>query len=92
MREQGWLRLEDAIRRMTSFPATRFGLGDRGLLRKGMAADLVVFDPQTVIDRATYDNPRQAPLGIEHVFVNGVAAVANGAVSGRRAGVLVKPS
>ena len=92
VREQGWLRLEDAIRRMTSFPATRFGLGDRGLLRKGMAADLVVFDPQTVLDQATYDNPRQAPLGIEHVFVNGIAAVANGAVTGRRPGVLVKPS
>ena len=89
VRDLKWLRLEDAIRRMTSFPAARFGLNDRGLLRKGMAADLVIFDPRAVIDRATYQSPRLPPVGIEHVFVNGVAVVSNGAVSGERPGRLL---
>lgn len=92
VRELKWLRLEDAIRRMTSFPAARFGLRDRGLLRKGMAADLVVFDPQTVMDRATYEAPRLAPTGIEHVFVNGHAVVSDGALTGQRPGVIVRPT
>jgi N-acyl-D-amino-acid deacylase len=78
VREKGWLRLEDAIRRMTSFPATRFGLDDRGLLRKGMAADMVIFDPQTVGARATYEHPRRPSVGIEHVFVNGVSVLKSG--------------
>ncbi len=90
VREQKWLRLEDAIRRMSSFPAARFGLSDRGLLRKGMAADLVIFDPQTVIDTATYESPLQAPIGIEHVYVNGTAVVANSKLTGKKPGVLVK--
>jgi N-acyl-D-amino-acid deacylase len=90
VRDLKWLRLEDAIRRMTSFPATRFGLSDRGLLRRGMAADLVIFDPRTVIDRATYEAPRLAPQGIEHVYVNGVAVVANSALTNKRPGRLVR--
>ena len=87
-----WLRLEDAIRRMTSFPAARFGLDDRGLLRKGMAADLVIFDPQTVMSRATYQSPRLPPVGIEHVFVNGDAVVSNSALTGKRPGRLLRAS
>lgn len=75
VREKRWLSIEDAIRRMTGFPAMRYGLVDRGFLRKDMAADLVIFDPQTIQDQATFDQPRQPPLGIEYVFVNGVAVI-----------------
>ena len=90
VRELKWLRLEDAIRRMSSFPAARFGLSDRGLLRRRMAADLVIFDPKTVIDRATYESPRLPPEGIEHVYVNGIAVVANRKLTGQKPGTLVK--
>jgi N-acyl-D-amino-acid deacylase len=78
VREKGWLTLEDAVRRMTSFPAARFGLTDRGLIKKGLAADLVIFDPKTVQDEATWENPRLAPTGIDHVFVNGIQVVRQG--------------
>ncbi len=90
VREQGWLRLEDAIRRMTSFPAMRFGLDDRGLLRKGMAADLVIFDPQTIDARATYAEPRRPPVGIDHVLVNGVSVVNDGTLTDQHAGRVLR--
>ena len=90
VREKRWFSLEDAIRRMSGFPAERFGLGDRGLLRKGMAADLVIFDPQTVRDRATYETPRLSPVGIEHVFVNGVLVVDQGNLTQHRPGRLLR--
>lgn len=90
VREKGWLRMEDAIRRMTGFPAMRFGLDDRGLLRRGMAADLVIFDPRTVRDRATFEEPRLPPVGIEHVFVNGVPVVDQGRLTSRRPGRLLR--
>ena len=61
VRERKDLTLEEAVRKMTSFPAQRFGLKDRGLIAEGKAADLVVFDPETVLDRATYEDPRQYP-------------------------------
>jgi N-acyl-D-amino-acid deacylase len=80
VREKGWLSLEDAIRRASGFPALRFGLHDRGLLYQGMVADLVIFDPQTIQDRATYSEPRLSPAGIEQVFVNGVQVVRDGAL------------
>ncbi len=92
VRQLAWLRLEDAIRRMTSFPAARFGLRDRGLLRRGMAADLVVFDPDAVIDCATYESPRVPPRGIAHVYVNGQAVVSDGRLTGKRPGKVVRPS
>ncbi|MDI7277756.1 MAG: amidohydrolase family protein, partial [Anaerolineae bacterium] len=91
VRELGWLTLEDAVRRMTGFPAERFGLRDRGLLRPGLAADLVVFDPETVADRATFDSPREEPQGIEHVLVNGVPVVREGRLTGARPGRLLRP-
>ena len=78
VRELGLLRLEDAIRRFTSLPARASRLPDRGLLRPGMAADLVVFDPETVRDTATYEEPRSFPVGIPHVVVNGVPVIADG--------------
>ncbi len=81
VRERGWLPLEDAVRRATGFPAERFGLRDRGLLRPGLAADLVLFDPETIASRATYESPRQGPVGIEQVLVNGVPVVSGGALT-----------
>lgn len=71
VRELGVLRLEDAIRRMTSFPAQRFGLQGRGFVAPGYWADIVVFDPETIMDKATYENPHQYPDGIKYVLVNG---------------------
>ncbi len=75
VREKKLLTLEEAIRKMTSFPAQRLGLRDRGLLREGMWADIVIFDPKTVIDKATFDQPHQFSQGIKHVIVNGEIAV-----------------
>jgi len=87
VRDEQLLTLEEAVRKMTGAPAARLGLGDRGLLRDGYAADLVIFDPQRVRANATYDAPRQFPDGIEHVAVNGTlvvdAGVHTGALPGR---------
>jgi N-acyl-D-aspartate/D-glutamate deacylase len=69
------LSLEEAVRKMTSAAAARLGLRDRGLLRDGLAADVVVFDAERVRSLATYDAPRQFPVGIEHVLVNGELVV-----------------
>ena len=74
VREQGVLRLEEAIRKMTSLPAQRFQLAERGELTEGYYADIVVFDPEKIEDVATYEDPRQHPPGIEAVIVNGVLA------------------
>jgi len=78
VREAGDLRPEEAIRKMTSLPAQRLGLSDRGLIREGFAADVVVFDPARVIDRATFEAPHQFSEGIVHVFVNGEPVVRDG--------------
>src|SRR4029079_19547396 len=86
VREEALLSLEEAIRRMTSSPAPRLGLKDRGMLRDGYVADVVVFDPETVKSNATYDEPRQFPDGIEHVIVNGVPVVENGVHTGATPG------
>jgi len=74
-RERHITTLPDMIRKMTSLPAAKLGLTDRGLLAVGKAADIVVFDYATIQDRATYVDPHQFPVGIPHVFVNGVAVV-----------------
>jgi len=78
VRERRLFTLEDAVRKMTSVPAERFGLVDRGVVREGAVADLVVFNPETVADRATYENPHQLSVGIEHVLVGGVEVFAHG--------------
>ncbi len=78
VREKQWLTLPEAIRKMTSLPAQRLGWKDRGIIREGMFADLVLFNPETVIDRSTYTNPTALPTGIEKVFVNGVLVWDNG--------------
>ncbi|HEX6715670.1 MAG TPA: D-aminoacylase [Pyrinomonadaceae bacterium] len=75
VRDEKLLTLEDAIRKMTGAPAARVGLRDRGLIREGMFADITVFDPAKVIDRATFDSPNQYPIGIEYVLVNGKISV-----------------
>jgi len=78
VRNQHVFTVEEAVRKMTSLPANRLGLADRGILRAGMKADVVVFDPATVKDMATYENPAQYSKGIDWVLVNGKAVVANG--------------
>jgi N-acyl-D-aspartate/D-glutamate deacylase len=85
-RDLGLFRMEEAIHRMTGMPAAKFRLRDRGVIRAGAFADLVVFDPATIIDTATYDDPRRYPKGIAHVFVNGTAVVSNGTHTGARPG------
>jgi N-acyl-D-amino-acid deacylase len=86
VREEKTLRLEEAIRKMTSFPAQRFGLLDRGLLRPGMCADIVVFNPATVAETSTYKDPHRFPEGIEHVIVNGKITIESGRYTGALAG------
>ncbi|WP_343519321.1 amidohydrolase family protein [Sphingomonas sp.] len=86
------LTLPDAIRKMTSWPAQRLGLADRGLLREGMRADLVVFDLPKVKDRATFEDPTAAPEGIGEVVVNGVVALAKGQPTGSRSGAVLRHS
>jgi N-acyl-D-amino-acid deacylase len=82
VRDEGLLSLETAIAKMTSMPASRLGLRDRGRLVDGLVADVVVFDPARVRANATYDEPRRFPDGIDHVLVNGVPVVANGQTTG----------
>jgi dihydroorotase/N-acyl-D-amino-acid deacylase len=90
VRERGVLTLEEAVRKMTSLPADRLGLGDRGRLVEGAWADLVVFDPARVIDRATFEEPHAYPEGIPYVFVNGVPVVDNGAFRDVRPGRVLR--
>jgi N-acyl-D-amino-acid deacylase len=89
-REEKVLPLPEAIRRMTSAGAQRLGLSDRGLIRGGMKADIVVFNPETVIDNATYENPRQFPTGIEHVIINGNHVVEKGKQVGKGSGMVLR--
>lgn len=82
--------LEEVVRRMTSWPAWRIGLQDRGLVRKGMAADVVVFDPDRIRDLATYEDSHRYPEGIEHVIVNGVVTIQHGEHTRERAGLVLR--
>ncbi len=86
MREEGATTLEEAVRKMSSAVATRLHIRERGLLAEGYFADVVVFDPETVGDRATYEEPHRLSTGIEHVLVNGVAVVQGGAHTGAMPG------
>jgi N-acyl-D-aspartate/D-glutamate deacylase len=86
VRERGVLTLEQAIRKMTSWPATRMRLSGRGAIREGLWADVVVFDYDTIQDRATYDEPRLSPTGIDYVLVNGVVVIEQGKHTGARPG------
>ena len=86
VREEATLRLEEAIRKMTSFPAQRFMIEGRGLIREGFHADLTVFNPDTVIDNSTYGEPHKFPTGIDYVIVNGVVTIDEGKYTGVLAG------
>ncbi|MGC8862404.1 MAG: N-acyl-D-amino-acid deacylase family protein [Armatimonadota bacterium] len=90
VREQKLMPLETAIFKMTSLPARKLGLADRGAIMTGNWADLVVFDPQAIIDTATYENPHQICSGISWVFVNGHAAVEHGRMTGILAGRVLR--
>lgn len=90
VRETKLMPLEQAVHKMTGAPAARLGLGDRGLLREGMAADVVIFDAATVADRSTFAEPHRYPDGIPYVVVNGTVAVDGGRYTGRRAGKVLR--
>ncbi len=90
VRELGVLTLEEAVRKMTSAPAQRFGLWDRGLIRPGFKADIVIFNPDTIIDKATFENPHQFPEGIEYVIVNGIIEVDRGELTGELGGRVLR--
>jgi N-acyl-D-amino-acid deacylase len=90
VREWRWLSLEEAVRKMTSLPAGRVGLGDRGLIRPGMAADVLIFDQLKVLDTSTFESPISFPKGIRYVIVNGQVAVRDGNPTGTRAGRVLR--
>jgi dihydroorotase/N-acyl-D-amino-acid deacylase len=90
VREQNVMPLEEAVRKMTSAVANRLSLADRGILREGMLADVVVFDPAVIIDRSTYEQPHQLSTGVEQVFVNGVAVLSDGRHTGAKPGRVVR--
>src|SRR5881396_2387763 len=86
VREEKVISLAEAVRRLTSLPATNLELDHRGFLKEGMFADVVVFDPQTIADRATFENPHQLAVGVKHVFVNGVQVLKDGEHTGAKPG------
>jgi len=87
VRDEQLIPLEEAIRRMTSLAAQKFQLKDRGLIREGMAADIVIFDEKTVNDKATFNVPHQYSAGFEYVLVNGQVELENGKHTGVRSGI-----
>ena len=90
VRENNWFSLEEAVRKMSSFPALRLGLKDRGLIKKGFKADLVLFDKDKVIDRATFSAPQKLSEGIEIVWVNGQKVWENGKTTGNLPGEILR--
>lgn len=90
VREMKAITLEDAIRKMTSLPANSFRFHDRGLIKPGMAADIVVFDPEKVADKSTYDDPHHYAVGFKHVVVNGVPVILNEKKTGKRPGMALR--
>ncbi len=90
VREDGALTLPDAIRKFSALPAARLRLADRGVIKAGMWADIVVFNPDTITDRATFDNPNQLSDGIQYVLVNGVPVIAGGAMTNALPGKVIR--
>lgn len=86
VREENVITLPEAIRRLSGLPATNLGVDRRGFIRKNYFADVVVFDPNTIADKATYENPHQYAAGMKHVFVNGVQVLKNGEHTGAKPG------
>ena len=89
VREEKVLPLEEAVRKMTSLNAGKLGITDRGVLREGAKADITVFDAARVIDKATFENPHQYPLGIEYVIVNGTLTLDKGQHLGAKPGRII---
>ncbi len=89
-RDERVISIEEAVRKMTSLPARRLGMTDRGIVRAGARADLVVFDPSTVVDRATYEQPHQFCAGVHAVFVDGTAVVHEGVDTGAVTGTVLR--
>ena len=90
VRDERVIPLEEAIRKMTSLPAETLGLSDRGTLKPGQWADVVIFDPDTVADRATFEDPFQYPVGIDTVIVNGTVVLDEGTHTGTRPGRVLR--
>ncbi|MFN2493559.1 MAG: amidohydrolase family protein, partial [Pyrinomonadaceae bacterium] len=90
VRELKVISLEDAIRKMTSLPAQTFGFRDRGMIREGFAADLIIFDENTISDQATFEKPHQFPVGISYVLVNGELVFAEGKMTGAGPGMALR--
>jgi dihydroorotase/N-acyl-D-amino-acid deacylase len=90
VREEKKLKLEDAIRKFSALPAERMRLADRGVLKAGMWADVVVFDPATITDRATFENPNQLSVGMQYVLVNGVPVIDGGKATNALPGKVIK--
>ncbi len=90
VREEKLLTLEEAVRKMTSLPAGRLGLKDRGLIKEGFQADITIFDPDKIIDKATYEEPQQYPEGISYVLVSGEVVVESGKHTGKRPGKVLR--
>jgi N-acyl-D-amino-acid deacylase len=90
VRDEKRVTLQEAVRRLTSFPAGNLGIKDRGLVRPGMMADLAIFDPATIADRATFDNPQQFAVGMRHVLVNGQPVLLDGDMTSARPGRAVR--
>ena len=90
VRDEQVLTLEDAVRKATSAVATRLSIGDRGLIKEGMKADIVVFDPATIADKATFEKPHQLSVGVNAVIVNGVEVIRDGAHTGAKPGQVVR--
>jgi N-acyl-D-amino-acid deacylase len=90
VREKKVITLEEAIRKMTSMPARRVGIRDRGMLQPGFKADVVIFDPATVVDRATFEKPHQYAEGFSYVVVNGVLVIDDGKMTGERPGAVLR--
>jgi N-acyl-D-amino-acid deacylase len=90
VRDEKRITLPEAVRRLTSFPAANLGIKDRGRLAPGMMADLAIFDPATIADKATFDKPQQYAVGMRHVFVNGQQVLLDGAMTDARPGRAVR--
>ena len=90
VREEHVLGLEDAVRKMTSAATRRLGIRDRGILQEGFFADIAVFNPDTVIDHSTFENPNQLSEGMEYVLVNGVPVIERGHMTGALPGKVLR--
>ncbi|HSF32216.1 MAG TPA: amidohydrolase family protein [Candidatus Tectomicrobia bacterium] len=90
VRQERLLSIEEAVRKMTSFPVQKFGLWRKGIVREGMDADLVIFDADTIAERSTFQDPHQYPAGLPYVIVNGQVVVGQGQYTGKLAGQVVK--